>query len=80
MRVDDHFDRPYHESWNDLIPVLTIIQELGFKTSLSFNEDMGHNFIIAQDNDPIAYVRNKTSALRCVYQGVLLFLKWYNLS
>jgi len=71
----------YHTNWNELMPVVEKIEKLVFKDDLFYNVNiLGGNsvLIISSTGDELIASESKETKLKCVYEAVVEFIKWYN--
>lgn len=77
----------YHDSWDWLLPVVKKIRSLNSDPEVvpvveNINYNIGNDFIIEVYKDGLETIgtdrENYSSDLAMVYDGVLLFIDWYN--
>lgn len=66
----------YHKEWNELMPVVEKIEELGYRFEIRWTST--HITALAWDNTLSLSCDTGSSKIEAVYQGVLQFIQWYN--
>ena len=69
-------------TWNDLMPVVEKIRDLGHTVKIQANIGNSCDIVIyiGQENKPITVNEwnNRIELIECVWQAVIKFIQWYN--